>query len=799
MPIGTIVPHHMTRIRASAVAFALVCSASAAFGDPLVCTLAGYKAAAGLTAGVSDNVLTVAWDGDRTQEVRLRLAVEGGAPLVRELAVRRKGGAWTVLAANAAPDFRVVAGFRRMSNQQLQPLHELRVPITQAIIDEHKWDAFWDAPLNLGPSGRGGNPPPAEGVANQPGLPRKPEEITRAAAAYAVKACEVKTDGGRIEASFSGATLGPFTGRLQYTVYKGTNLIRQEIVATTDRPSVAYKYDAGLKGIAIQNGSRAAWRDIANTWQSYFFGGAVNQADVPVRASNRVLLVERDKAGTIAAFPPPHTFFWAREVATNLGYNYYRKTSDGAFSFGVRQAEREETPEYEQNFALYSARPGTTQRMAVYLYPSAEAVQPTLDAVLAFTHGDRYKPLPGYQVMNHHYHMDLGQRLLRAGSLDADIPDLDALRSLGLNIVSQIDSVGLGGGGARAAEPGGRGNEGGRGAEESGRAATPAAQPAGGGRGGRPDQLAMTQASVEGARRKSDKGFLVMADQEFYGSPLGGHTDLLFSHPVYWTQGRRDGQPLVDDDPKYGKVYHIASAEDLMEMATREDVLISMPHPRTKGSTGYPDAVKDQAPFKDPHYHGVGFRWGMGVDLSERRLCDYRCLPLLDDMSNWVADQPIPPKYLLSISEVRYQQPGDDIYASSPVAYVKLDTLPPPTDPSPVIKALMRGDSWVTSGEVLIDAYAIEGAGASRSVAAEVEWTFPLDFVEVVWGDGVKTDRQIIAATDLPPFGTHKFSIPFNAAGKKWVRFAAWDSAGNGATTQPIKLTAVPTRSSGAK
>jgi hypothetical protein len=162
---------------------------------------------------------------------------------------------------------------------------------------------------------------------------------------------------------------------------------------------------------------------------------------------------------------------------------------------------------------------------------------------------------------------------------------------------------------------------------------------------------------------------------------------------------------------------------------------------------------------------------------------------LLDDMSNWVADQPIPPKYLLSISEVRYQQPGDDIYASSPVSYVKLDTLPPATDPSPVIKALMRGDYWVTSGEVLIDSYAVEGAGASRALTAEVEWTFPLEFVEMVWGDGVKTDRQIIPATDLPPFGKHKFSIPFTAAGKKWVRFAAWDSAGNGATTQPFKLT----------
>jgi hypothetical protein len=119
---------------------------------------------------------------------------------------------------------------------------------------------------------------------------------------------------------------------------------------------------------------------------------------------------------------------------------------------------------------------------------------------------------------------------------------------------------------------------------------------------------------------------------------------------------------------------------------------------------------------------------------------------------------------------------------------VKLDTLPPATDPSPVIKALMRGDYWVTSGEVLIDSYAVEGAGASRSFTAEVEWTFPLDFVEVVWGDGVKVDRQIIPATDLAPFGKHKFTIPFNATGKKWVRFAAWDSAGNGAFTQPVHL-----------
>jgi hypothetical protein len=773
-----------------ATALAATVLAVAASADPLTCNLNGYKATPGLAAGAADDTLTVTWDGDKNQEVRLRFTIESGTPTVRDLAIHRKGTPWTTIASNITPEFRVVSGVRRMSNQQLQPLRGLGVPITADIVDRHKWDPFWDAPLSLGPVAGGGNPPPAEGVANQPGLPRKPDEIKRASASYQAHSCDVKSNGGRLEVTFPGLRLGVFSGRLQFTVYKGTNLIRQEAIAKTDEPSVAYKYDAGLKGLAIQNASRMAWRDTANTWQSYQFGGNANDSEVPLKASNRVLIAEQGKAGSIAVFPPPHNFFWAREIATNLGYNWYRKDSDSTFSFGIRQAEREETPQYEQNFALYSARPGTWQRMAVYFYVSADPARTTLDPVLAFTHGDHYKALPGYQVMNHHYHMDLGQRLTRAGSLDAEIPDLHALKALGINIVSQIDSVGFEGqgGGRGAAQEGGRGAVPEGGAAAGARGAGPGGAPGGGRGAGRGDQLATTAASVEGARRHSDTDFLVMADQEFYGSPLGGHTDLLFSHPVFWTQGRAAAQPLVETDAKYGKVYRIGSADDLMEMARREDVLISMPHPRTKGSTGFPDAVKDSPAFKDAHYQGVGFRWGMGLDLSEQRLCEYRCLPLLDDMSNWVADQPIPPKYLLSISEVRYQSPGDDIYSSAPVSYLKLDPLPGPKDPSAVIKTLMRGDYFVTSGEVLIDSYAVEGTGNQRTISVDLEWTFPMELVEVVWGDGQKTERQIIPATDLPPMGRHHFQIPFNAAGKKWVRFAAWDSAGNGAMAQPMKL-----------
>src|SRR3954468_23511099 len=68
----------MTRIGACTAALALVCSAAAASADPLACTLSGYKAAPGLTAAVADNVLTLTWDGDRAQEVRLRLGIDGG-------------------------------------------------------------------------------------------------------------------------------------------------------------------------------------------------------------------------------------------------------------------------------------------------------------------------------------------------------------------------------------------------------------------------------------------------------------------------------------------------------------------------------------------------------------------------------------------------------------------------------------------------------------------------------------------------------------------------------------------------
>jgi hypothetical protein len=105
-----------------------------------------------------------------------------------------------------------------------------------------------------------------------------------------------------------------------------------------------------------------------------------------------------------------------------------------------------------------------------------------------------------------------------------------------------------------------------------------------------------------------------------------------------------------------------------------------------------------------------------------------------------------------------------------------------------VLKALRDGRFFVTTGEILIRSYGVEGNGDRRMISADVEWTFPLSFVEVVWGDGHRIDRQIISTTDLPAFGTKHFALPFEAKGKAWVRFAVWDSAGNGAFVQPVWL-----------
>jgi hypothetical protein len=201
-------------MRTAVCLIALLVFVSPAAADPLTCSLAEYRQSPGLTAAVAGDVLDVTWDGDAGQQVRLRLAVVGGVPMIQELAVRARGD-WQIVASGVTPEYRVVTGMRRVTEQQLQPLRQLKVELTQTLIDDIKWDAFWDAPLNVEPieNTRTGAIPPLKGIGSQPGLPRKPEEIARAEARYALRGCAVKTNGARLEIAFDGVQLGVFDGR----------------------------------------------------------------------------------------------------------------------------------------------------------------------------------------------------------------------------------------------------------------------------------------------------------------------------------------------------------------------------------------------------------------------------------------------------------------------------------------------------------------------------------------------------------------------------------------------------------
>ncbi|MGH9627780.1 MAG: hypothetical protein ACRD7E_05500, partial [Bryobacteraceae bacterium] len=406
-----------------------------------------------------------------------------------------------------------------------------------------------------------------------------------------------------------------------------------------------------------------------------------------MRARNRLAILSSTE-GSLGVFPPPHKFFWAREIELNLGYVFYRKDDEKTFSIGIRQADREEmyrpygmsdelwnrrvqqSRRFAQgNFALYNAPPGTWQHMPVYFYLSAENPHATQAAVLAYTHEDRYKPIPGYQVAISHFHTHFNEQLSDAGTLDLQPTWLPVFRELGVNIAMMSDFHSD----SHPKDPG-------------------------------PLRLKEQKVYFDGSQRHSDRGFLIMPGEE-PNAYLGGHYTMVFPRPVYWTQARKAGQPLVEDHPQYGKVYNIGSSEDELEMLKREGGLVWQAHPRAKGSTSYPDEIRETVHFRSDRYLGGAFQ-SLPVDLSQERICEERCFGVLDDMNNWGE-----PKYLIAEGDTYMKYPDDETYPHLYVNYVKLGRLPAYNeDWSPILKSMRAGDFFVTSGEVLFRNFSISGS-----------------------------------------------------------------------------------------
>jgi hypothetical protein len=730
----------------------LISAMSAA--QSLDCNMQQYKSVEGLKADWDHKSVTLTWQGEADQQLRAQFTLRDGQPIVQELAARKKGGAWIALGKDLTPEFQVTTGRRRMSKTEDDILKRLHQD-TPENEEEYKWNVFWDAPLAV----------PGNDASHLVGPPRTEDEIHRATVSYKSDTCAVKTDGDRVSVIFNGLGLGLFAGDLQFTVYKGSNLLRQEAVASTQAKDVAFIYKAGLKGFAIGNDSKVVWRDTSQVWQENDLGGDINRDPVNVQARNRLEVLDAG-AGSLGVLPPPHKFFFARENEVNLGYVYYRKDTQGSFSLGVMQPERGEgykpwgvsdevwrrrTSTARQqvlNYALYNAPPGTMQRMAVYYYLSATGTHETQRAVMAYTHDDAYKPIPGFKTVTGHFHLELNEMVRDRGTSDFNPTWVPVFRGLGINIVYLGDFHDDSDGG----DPG-------------------------------PKRLEEQKLYFEGARKLSDKNFLVMPEEEV-NLFLDGHWYLMTPKPVYFTHAARKpaDQKFEEDDPVYGHIYHLGSSEDVLKFVNETKSILWVAHPRTKSSALFPDTYKDKDFFLSDRF--IGGSWeSLPVDLSQKRLCEVRCFGVNDDMSNWVPK----PKFFLAEGDTYMKRPDDDTYPMLAINYLKLDKVPAYNESwAPIVEGIHEGNFFGTTGEILFHTWGIEGSGAKSVYTANIEFTFPLDFAELVWSDGSKVDRQIINLTDTTPFGTKTFRIPFDATGKKWVRFAVWDSAGNGAWLQPV-------------
>ena len=233
----------------------------------------------------------------------------------------------------------------------------------------------------------------------------------------------------------------------------------------------------------------------------------------------------------------------------------FRSDADAAYAIGVKQADHEDDLRYLQNFALYNAPPGTRQRMATYFYLGTGDAAATRAAVMAFTRNDTFAPIPGHKTLVNHFHIQMIDRLREGGSLDTQVPDLAAMRALGINLVglSEFHADKL------------RQNDSGT--------------------------LRFTDQRdyFEVSRRASDRDFLVLPWEE--PNPyFGGHVNIVVPRAYYWSKTRKAEQPFSEQDATFGKVYHAGSADDVQQMLEAENSFWYTAHPRTKSSAGYPDA-----------------------------------------------------------------------------------------------------------------------------------------------------------------------------------------------------------------
>jgi len=552
--------------------------------------------------------------------------------------------------------------------------------------------------------------------------------------------------GSRTKVVISEVAAGPFTGNLELTFYEGSPLLNIAAVITTKKDSTAIIYDAGL--ISDETKWEAVfWADPQDYIQAAEVDGQTSSRRLPVKY--RTIIGETEK-GSVAVFPPPHQYFYPLDNVYNLKYTWYgtnyRDLIPG-FGIGIRH----ELLGDMRYVPWFNAPPNTQQQLNFFFLLSTEKDGKVLEKVKEFTHDDSYKPLPGYYTMSSHFHTEHVMDVLTHKPLPEIPGHVKALRRAGVNIM-HLGEFHLAG---NPRDPG-------------------------------PRRLPEFKMMFEECARLSGGNFLMLPGEE-PNSHFGGHWMNLFPEPVYWIMSREPGQPFVEEIPEYGKVYRVGNKEEMLELLEIENGLAWTAHPRIKGSTGFPDQYKEEEFFKSDRFLGTAWK-AMPADLSKDRLGE-RVLDLMDDMANWGHK-----KYVIAEADLFKIEPNYELYGSLNVNYLQLEELPEFEEGwQSVLDVMESGKFFVSTGEVLLPSFTVNGKGSGETIELkngkaeirlEIDWTFPLNFVEIISGDGEHVFRERINLHDTKAFGQQEFNFNIDVKGRKWVRVEVWDVAVNGAFTQ---------------
>ena len=580
------------------------------------------------------------------------------------------------------------------------------------------WDAFFDFPA--------GNPAGTRQFIEQ----------------FHPTAVVARTVGNRVEVTFDGMTLGIFNGSLRYTFYPGTPLIQQAAIVSTKEPDTAYYYDAGLEMTATQD--IRPGKNMASKISYFDTDGKLVEMTPPYGSDRHTVKVHyravaaKMGTGSIAVFPPPHRYFSARDYTTNQGYSWYSSWR-GRVGLGVRQYPDDDTT----IDPWINAPPDTKQEMSLFLLPGADSSSVTLKNVLAYTHNDHFVHLNGFVTFEPHWHLAYTVQAMEKGR-DWVPPFKPVMKAIGIDSAMIMDFHGDGHAGALTDV-----------------------------------RLHELDEYYKYTRAQSEKDFLLIPSEEA-DVYLGGHWGLVFSHPVYWYQNRKPGEPFETPDKKYGKVYRVSNADEMWKMIKQEGGLVYETHPRTKGSTGYPDKIMNTPYFRDSSYLGTGWK-AMPSDLSSPRLGE-RAFKTIDDINNLGLH-----KHMIAEEDVFQLSAADELYGHMNINYLRMPELPSFDHYDQIFKSIERGDGFITTGEILLPSTSISAVGdSSVRVSAKVSSTFPLRVAEVVWGDGENTHHHLIDLQSTPAFDDHEYTWTVETPGWTWVRFAVWDVAGDGAFVNPV-------------